>query len=143
MLLLLMQILDSDRDFPAFDAYFDAYYTDFAASDAHITAYDGEFAVFVLHLLFSCSFSSSIFDSATADAGTISQNWGWPCTALRAQYGQPLAGSGVLNAQSRIQSAEAEIRICFREAKHAATAPSAGPRSDQPHPTWKKFPFGS
>ena len=51
ILLLLMQILDSDPDFPAFDAYFDAYYIDFAASDAHATAYDGEFAVFVLHLL--------------------------------------------------------------------------------------------
>ena len=38
----------------------------------------------------------------------------------------PLPGSAVLNAQSRIQSAETEIRICFREAKHAAIAPSAG-----------------
>ena len=51
ILLLLPQILDSDPDFPTFDIYFDAYYTDFAASDADVTAYDGEFVVFVLHLL--------------------------------------------------------------------------------------------
>ena len=69
---------------------------------------------------------------------------GWLCTALRAQYGQPFAGSAVLDAQSRnTDPAEAEIRICFREAKYAATAPSAGPRSVQPRRTFKKPPFSS
>ena len=49
ILLLLRQFLDSYPNFPAFDAYFNGYYTNFAASDADVTAYDGEFAVFVLH----------------------------------------------------------------------------------------------
>ena len=58
------------------------------------------------------------------------RNGGWPCTALRAQYGQPLAGEGSVegtkpNLVFRMQIAE--IRICFREAKHAAIAHSAGP----------------
>ena len=37
----------------------------------------------------------------------------------------PLPGSAVLNPVAEI--AEAEIRICFREAKYAAIAHSAGP----------------
>ena len=103
ILVLLMQTLASDPDFPALDADFNAYHTDFAASDANVSAYDADVAAFVLHLLLSCSFSSSVFDSATIDAGNISQNWGWPCTALRAQYGQPLAGLSRVRAMSRKQ----------------------------------------
>ena len=41
------------------------------------------------------------------------------------EYGQPLAGSAVLEARSR--NCRIRSRICFREAKYAAIAPSAGP----------------
>ena len=85
ILLLLIQILVSNTDFPAFALDFDAYHTDFVASDADIDAYDADVAASILHLLLQCSFSSSVFDSATAAAGTISLIGGWPCTALRAQ----------------------------------------------------------
>ena len=57
----------------------------FVASDTDISAYDADVAISILHLLLYCSFSSSVFDSATAAAGTISLIGGWPCTALRAQ----------------------------------------------------------
>ena len=85
ILLLLIQILVSDNDFPAFALDFDAYHTDLVASGADIDAYDADVAMSTLHLLLYCSFSSSVFDSTTADAGTISQSWGWPCAALRTQ----------------------------------------------------------
>ena len=101
ILLLLIQILVSNTDFPAFALDFDAYHTDLVASDADIDAYDADVAASILHLLLQCNFSSSVFDSTTADAGTISQNWGWPCTALRAQYGQPLAGLSRVRARVR------------------------------------------
>ena len=100
ILLLLIQILVSNTDFPAFALDFDAYHTDLVASGADIDAYDADVAASILHLLLQCNFSSSVFDSTTADAGTISQNWGWPCTALRAQYGQPPA-KAVLKARIR------------------------------------------
>ena len=51
ILLLLIQILVSDTDFPAFAIDFDAYHTDFVASDADINAYDADIAVSILHLL--------------------------------------------------------------------------------------------
>jgi len=52
---------------------------------------------------------------------------------LHKNTASPLPGSAVLNPGRK--SAEAEIRICFREAKHAAIAHSAGPGSDQPKKT--------
>ena len=85
ILLLLIQSPVSDTDFRASVAEIDAYHTDFVASDTDISDYDADVAIIILHLLLLCNFSSSVFDSATAAACTISQIWGWPCTALRAQ----------------------------------------------------------
>ena len=51
ILLLLIQILVSNTDFPAFALDFDAYHTDFVASDADIDAYDADVAASMLHSL--------------------------------------------------------------------------------------------
>ena len=50
ILLLLIHILVSNTDFPAF-AFDYAYHTDFVASVADIDAYDADVAVSILHLL--------------------------------------------------------------------------------------------
>ena len=67
------------------------------------------------------------------------RNRSWPCTALRAQYGQPPAElSRVRKAEN---PSECKIRICFRKAKYVAIAPSA--HLVQPTPTIAQHPFSS
>ena len=59
----------ADADVHAFYTDSGVYRTDFAASDTDFNAYGAVSAVFMLALHLSCSFSSSLFDSAPADAG--------------------------------------------------------------------------
>ena len=94
--------------------------------------YESDFVVILPCLPLYESDSALILDCYEADAAAVLllqlRNSGTgagrvPLCGLNTA--SPLRAKAVLKAQSR--NAEAEIRICFREAKYAAIAPSAGP----------------
>ena len=98
----------SDVNFDASDAHFDASSTN--ASDAHFGASDEDFNMNPAYPAYiqrqSCLYPASILliPRITLPVSSLYlliscrsllpkfQYGGWPCTALRAQYGQPLAG---------------------------------------------------
>ena len=138
---ILPLLLLYDANFAANLLFISSYESHSAAITFFSLLYESDFVVVLPCLPLYEPDSALILDCYEADAAILLfqlRNSGTgagrvPLCGLNTA--SPSPGAAVLNAQSRIQSAEAEIRICFREAKHAAIAHSAGPG-----PSWSVQP---